>query len=235
MKLAMGFVASLRRRLACERGFTLVEMLVVSMILVIILIAVSNVGDVGRTVAVRDTGLALAVSESQPGLDRMVRELRQAVAINPLAATPTSGRCSTSNNCVDFNVMGRTPMDASGRPIAGSVRPVYRIRYDCPAPGSGSTTGCTRYFSSNVSVPATAASPGSPVVARVMNWPTGSTTPIFRYRTTSGVETTNLTAARTIDVSMQVPAKGTRKTGFSHNIVLHDGADLKNIDLQTSP
>ena len=232
INVMMGLFAALRRRLACEAGFTLVELMVSSLVLVVLLIAIANVSDAGQVVATRDGELALAVSESQPGFDRMVRELRQAVALNPSGVG--GGSCSSRTNCIDFNVMQRTPTDASGKPIAGSARSLYRIRYAC-LPGTVIAT-CRRYVSSDVIVPAT--TPGSPVVDRVLNGATTSATPIFRYRTKAGTElagTDSLTLARTVDVSVQVPAKGGRKTGFVHNIVLHDGAHLKNIDLETAP
>jgi len=223
IKTVMGVATSLRRRLACERGFTLIELLVVSLVMVVILIAIANVGDAGQVVAARDGELALAVSESQPGLDRMVRELRQAVAINPTGTG--TGQCGSRANCVDFNMIGRLP-----------ARSPYRVRYAC-LPASGSvTTSCVRYVSSNVTVAATAQD--ARLVERVLNADPASATPVFRYRKKDGSElaaTDPLTAARTIDVSIQVPAKGGRKTGFAHNIVLQDGAHLKNIDVESAP
>jgi Tfp pilus assembly protein PilV len=234
MTVSMELAAILRRRLACERGFTLIEALVSSLVMIILLIAIAKVGDAGQATATRDGELSLAVSESQPGLDRMVRELRQAGAVNPTGAG--TGRCASRANCVDFNVMGRTPTDAAGKPIAGQPRPVYRVRYDCAATGGATSTSCRRYVSTDVAVPATA--PGSPVVARVLNGDSASSTPIFRYRTKTGVELAAadpLTAARKIDVSIQVPAKGARKTGLAYNIVLQDGARLNNLDLETAP
>jgi Tfp pilus assembly protein PilV len=232
--IVMELAATLRRRLACERGFTLIEALVASLVMVILLIAIAKVGDAGQATATRDGELALAVSESQPGLDRMVRELRQAVAVNATASA--TGRCAARANCVDFNVMGRTPTDASGKPIAGASRSLYRIRYECAATGGATVASCRRYLSPDVTVPATAQ--GSPVVERVLNWNPASSTPIFRYRTKTGAElaaTDPLTAAKTVDVAIQVPAKGTRKTGLAYNIVLQDGAHLKNLDLETTP
>lgn len=206
-----------------ERGFLLVEQLVVIGMMVVVLMAIATAADTGRVVSSRDTELALAVSESQPGLDRMVRELRQAVAINPTGTG--TGQCVARANCVDFNIIGPPP-----------TRSPYRVRLACLPLAGSATTSCVRYVSASFSIAATAQS--ALLVERVLNFDPAAATPVFRYRKKDGSELAageSLALARTVDVSIQVPAKGNRKTGFAHNIVLHDGAQLKNIDIEAAP
>ena len=206
-----------------ERGFSLVESLVVMVLMVVVLMAITTAADTGQVVASRDTELALAVSESQPGLDRMVRELRQAVAINPTGAG--AGQCVARANCVDFNMIGPPP-----------TRSPYRVRLACLPQGGVATTSCVRYVSSSFSIAPTVQT--DTLVERVLNSDPAAVTPIFRYRKKDRSELAaadSLALARTMDVSIQVPSKGDRKTGFQHSIVLHDGAQLKNIDVESAP
>jgi competence protein ComGC len=73
-----GVRAAIVRRLAQDAGFTLVEVLVVAMTLSFVLIALLSLSDTTQKLAPKDQERAHVLRESQVGLHRMTRELRQA-------------------------------------------------------------------------------------------------------------------------------------------------------------
>lgn len=68
-------------RLKHEDGFSLVELLVASTMLVVIMLATFSMLEASTGQAGRETERASAIGEAQTGLDRMVRELRHARSI----------------------------------------------------------------------------------------------------------------------------------------------------------
>src|SRR3712207_5951738 len=106
-----------------ERGFTLIEQLVVAIGLVFIVSAIAGMTEVAERMAPQDNARNHTVREAQTGIDRMTRELRHA---DQLTVTGT--------NLVDARVQMR------GRPVA------YNVRYDCRGlmPGSASLRRCVR-------------------------------------------------------------------------------------------
>ena len=68
----------LRRRAADERGFSLIELLMVFLVLSVILGAVLGVLDATHKAAPRDQERGDVIRETQAGMERMTRELRHA-------------------------------------------------------------------------------------------------------------------------------------------------------------
>lgn len=104
-----------------ERGFSLIELLVAMTVLATVMLATLAVLDSSSRMARSDTDRASAIQEAQVGLDRMVRELRHARAVN-----------SASPQVLDVMVLQR-----------GVAR---RVVFDCSV-AHPSTTGqrrCTR-------------------------------------------------------------------------------------------
>lgn len=64
-----------------EDGFTLIELLITASILSVVLLAILALLDVSARIAPQDQERAHAIQESQAGLYRMTRELRQAHAV----------------------------------------------------------------------------------------------------------------------------------------------------------
>jgi prepilin-type N-terminal cleavage/methylation domain-containing protein len=107
-------------RLRDEHGFSLIELLVAMSIFMVAIGASFTLVDAGSRAAPREESRADAVKTAQVQLDRMSRELRQAVRIT-----------SSSYNFVDFSVV-----------VAGQTR---RVLYDCRGPGTNpSTRSCKR-------------------------------------------------------------------------------------------
>ena len=104
-----------------QRGFTLIEQLVVLACMSFIVAAIVGVMEVAERVVPQDTERAHQVRTAQTGLDRMSRELRHAYSL-----TVTGG------NVVDANVAFRNR--------------TYSVKYDCSGLMPGSTTArrCVR-------------------------------------------------------------------------------------------
>ena len=69
-----------------ERGFSLIELLVGMLILVLLMLATFSVLDDSTKVALRDNERTSAIREAQVGLDRMIRELRHTRLVNSATA-----------------------------------------------------------------------------------------------------------------------------------------------------
>jgi len=103
----------LRRRLERvrreERGITLIEVLITAVILNVVLFAILGLLDVSARAVPKDMERAAAIQESQTGLYRMTRELRQAHEI-----------VSGGTHAITVNVF-----------VAGAPT---QVTYDCAAP-----------------------------------------------------------------------------------------------------
>lgn len=104
-----------------QRGFTLIEQLVVAGGLAVILSAILGLVEVSERLAPQTIERGRAVRDAQVGLDRMVRELRH-----------TQGNVVASGGSVAADVVLR------GR--------AYRVTYDCSGlmPGSTTLRACVR-------------------------------------------------------------------------------------------
>jgi type II secretory pathway pseudopilin PulG len=137
-----------------ERGFALVELLFVSVLMVVVLCAVLTSLASVTSVENRDRQRALAIQDGQVGLSRMVREIRQAYSV--LATTP---------NSVDFLVT------LNGQQL--------RVFYACDVPQPGTSYNeCVR-LQTTVGGVLPALSGGAAVVLRVMNGSLAN--PVFSF------------------------------------------------------
>jgi Tfp pilus assembly protein PilX len=91
-----------------DRGFTLVELMVVSVMLIVILGAIAGLATTAERMAPTDNEGSLQLREAQTGLDGMVRELRAAHAVT-----------AVSDYVIEADVVQRRTGAAS------------RVRYDC--------------------------------------------------------------------------------------------------------
>jgi len=106
--------------LRCERGMSLVELLVVIPMMAIVVLSIYALNNVGVK-AQRDSASRVSTLQRQEnGLERMTREMRQAVAFTPV-----------SSQVIDA--------ETYVRPTSGGTSVQKRVRYDC---GNGS---CKRY------------------------------------------------------------------------------------------
>lgn len=109
------------RRLRDESGVTLIELLMTMVILTVVLGMGFSLFSTGEAQAPREQSRTSAIKNAQVQLDRMTRELRQAIRMN-----------GSSYNYVDFDVS-----------IGGTTR---RVMYDCRvAAADARYRTCTRY------------------------------------------------------------------------------------------
>jgi type II secretory pathway pseudopilin PulG len=87
-----------RARLACERGFTIVETLVVAALLIVVLTAVASISESTRGNANADQKRTDTLDRANAGLGRMVADLRQACYLIPPASAAVTGTfCRTTS------------------------------------------------------------------------------------------------------------------------------------------
>jgi len=143
----------LRRRLERlrreERGITLIELLVTAVILNVVLFAILGLLDMSARAVPKDLARAAAIQESQAGLYRMTRELRQAhkivsksthaLTVNVLvggAPTQVTYDCTAPHPSVSSyrrctrQVGAAAPVLVIDRVVNGSARPVFVFEYD---------------------------------------------------------------------------------------------------------
>jgi type II secretory pathway pseudopilin PulG len=160
-------VASKRRSIparlrADEAGFTLVELLVASSILIVILGAVLALLQTSTRVEARDRERTHAIREAQVGVYRMTRELRQAYSI-----TSSSGY-SIQAHIFEQGSDHHVTYDCTGTSSAG---PPYGqcVRFETGASGQG---------------------PASVVIDRLFNNEGSGRPPVFSFTTNGSGETT---------------------------------------------
>jgi len=105
--------------LGAQQGFTLVELLVGMVVVMVVMLATFSVLDDSTRMAGHDNERALAIREGQVGIDRLVRELRHARAVHAATA-----------QVLDVTVQRR-----------GAVT---RVVFRCDAAVSAGVRACTR-------------------------------------------------------------------------------------------
>jgi type II secretory pathway pseudopilin PulG len=192
-------VESLRERLRDVAGFTLIETLVTAVAAVVVLSATFALLESGQQVQARDSEWAVALQEDRAGLARMMRDIRQATEI----LEPTTGAASSY---ISFLA------------IIGSTK--WKIKYDCSVSQTGTTfTECVRFAAEEgKSFPANGA-------RTVIDVTDGNA--VFSYSPTTRSE------AKLVTAKIELPAKGTLRqagsSGYSHKVVLEDGAFMRNV------
>jgi hypothetical protein len=176
--------------------------MMVASLLVIVLGAILMLGEASQRIAPRETERALVIREAQVGMHRMTRELREAHNV----VTPAAGG---SGAVIDVWVPT----------TAGSQK---RVSYECNVahPTEATYTRCVRYDVSAAGVK----SNGQVVVDRVLNGAVGSTLPVF-VRGSVASQTDEYVKA-----TVEVAARGDRRTGYSSKILLEDGFYMRNLD-----
>jgi hypothetical protein len=110
----------LLRRLRCQRGVGLVELLTVLPMIAVVLLGIYALYDVGAKSQQETNNRVRSLIQQQNGLERISREMRQATSI-----TPVSSQILDAVTWV--------------RPLAGTASVQRRVRYDC------STGTCNRW------------------------------------------------------------------------------------------
>jgi type II secretory pathway pseudopilin PulG len=190
------------RRGKSESGTTLIELLVATLLALVVFGAILATLETSQRVQARDTEWALTMQEGRVGLSRMAREIRQASKIEKAEA-----------GTIEFLA------------TLGSTE--WKIKYECGVaqPGSTEYHECVRKAveKSTGTLPST----GTPVVLDVLN-----PTAVFNYF--KGATSTAITSEMTVvTLKVELPSKGTLKGAgsgvYSHNVVLENGAFMRNL------
>jgi prepilin-type N-terminal cleavage/methylation domain-containing protein len=141
-------IARLRRLVACERGFSLVELLQVTVILAVVIGALMIVFVRAMNAEAEMNQRFRAQQEARVAVDRMRREIHCASAITPAGSSSSitvtlPGQCPTAvGNALttviyDIQLVsaGRYQLRRAGVPVADYVTEQNVFRYDAPATG----------------------------------------------------------------------------------------------------
>lgn len=199
-------LAFVRRRLVDDQsGMTLIELLVAAALLTIVLGATLAPMNTSATIEKRDVAWAEAIRDGQIGLQRMVREVRQAYSVQ-----------GASPNSLDFKVyLGDQDLHI-----------VYQC--DMPYPSSPSNPYASSYHRcvriqaiGNAALPSLAS--GEVVIDRLLNGTNAD--PVFTY-------TPNTISPKFIAAKIKLPARGTLTSpGLSHAMTFEQGLYLRNLNL----
>ena len=193
--------SAVRDRMRGEGGYSLVELLLVTMLLTIVLGAILALLDSTNRTAPKETERAHVIRETQVGLKRMTNELRHAYALN-----------STGPWSIDANVL---------------VRGVNkRVVYDCadPDPVRTAHRRCMRHEVGSGGATTTP----EPVVTRVLlEAPEDGGAPpaIFSFVNKGSQGVVYVTARLAVDAGGDLTVGG-----YQYPIVLDDGFYLRNRD-----
>lgn len=205
----------IRSRLAAasadESGFTVFELLVTMMVMILVMIATLNLLDSSAKQAPKDGERAHSISEAQQSLDGMVRELRQAYRIE-----------GWTSDSVRMDV----------RVLRGGTHVNLTVDYSCGVENPGQ---CVRR-----EAPAGSALPanGQVVVSRLLNYQSGlpASRRVFNFDQSTDRSNPAYAAAIVptyVTVRLEVPAKGERRAagGYRHTVVLDDGFYARNLEI----
>ena len=240
-----------------EAGWTLVELLIVVLLLGVVLTAVLSITDGTQKTATADNERTNTIGDAQVGIARIADDLRHACVIfgaggtgstgyfcrQNFTAAPAASACTRSSDCVDMILDTRTGV---ARPSGATTRGLLRVRINCGTadPASGSQTQCARYAvtCTPASCPSPTALTGVLVRSITNGGAAGSPSNVFVYCTRDTISSAsgapacaaNPAAAGAVQVSLAVARKGARVTGGAGAFLLSEGAELKNINQDTS-
>jgi prepilin-type N-terminal cleavage/methylation domain-containing protein len=197
----------LRRRLAVEDGFTLIEVLIVAAILAAVLTALLTPFEFAQSQTPKEVEYAKSITDASTGLQQMMREIRQAYRVD-----------STTPNSIIFNAI----INSSN----------LEILYECDLPYP-ETTGNThwreyhrcRRVSATTGKALPAPTTGGVVIDRLLNGT--STAPVFTFKDSSG--NVNATNPTYVEAKILVPARGPLNSGLNHAIELKNGTEIPNL------
>jgi prepilin-type N-terminal cleavage/methylation domain-containing protein len=192
-----------------EAGLTLIELTVVMALFAIVLGAVMGPMIFTQKQAPKDITYAQSISDATSGLQRMMREIRNAYKINATDGDPTSG----AGSMIDFSAYLN---DGSGSDQD------YEVRYDCAQPSKTKTGyyACVR-VAAKTGTALPAISTGAVIIDRVKS------PNVFTFDGVNG--TPDLIYPSYIQANVQVPAGGSLYNGLKHLITLNNGTALPNL------
>jgi Tfp pilus assembly protein PilW len=228
-----------RARLAGDRGFALLELLVAMSFALIVLTATLAIFTTSQKDEQGIFGKADAVQLANAGLREMDQDLRQAYEINFPVSSTTSNGCTASSGKQPCNIV-----DVLARLTStGYTYTDYEVRYDCTVASTTITsdTSCWRYLcSASAATLATSsclASSSNLLSSReIIDDVSNGSTPVFSLcytaTSTSGAACAAGGTATSATVTIDTPAAGKLSTaagGDRAAIVLSDGIFMPDL------
>jgi prepilin-type N-terminal cleavage/methylation domain-containing protein len=159
------FATAVRRLCACQRGFTLIETMLVAATLSIIIVAILSLSDTSQKLVPRDQERAFVIREAQVGLHKMTRELRQASQV--ISTSPRSMEVTVRGQQVRYTCEAPHPTKSAWRrcvrtAMSGSTPGAQSVVVDRVLNGTGTVfsyttdeqTGQITYVAVKLEVPA---------------------------------------------------------------------------------
>ena len=194
-----------------ESGFSLAEVLAAMMIFAVLLGATVTFLNTAEITSSKDTETANATQEAQTGLDRMVRDLRQASSV--VIADPNTLDVTVGDKEIRYQCGVADPTDSRYRRCVRSAGAVGAV-----PPGTG----------------------GEVVVARLLNGTAERPVFTYTYPPAAETDADDEAADPAdpdpapqptyVTMALAVPAAGERKGGYKHEVVLDTGFYLRNVD-----
>jgi type II secretory pathway pseudopilin PulG len=111
-----------RAHLRSERGFTLVETLIVASLMIVVLLAIASISDSTKTVANADQRRSDTLTFASAGLNRITDDLRQACYLIPPATATTTGTfCRTPQTTIAASTSTGTRTTTPNGPTVGGA------------------------------------------------------------------------------------------------------------------
>ena len=193
-----------------ESGFTLAEVLAAMTIFAVLLGATVMFLTTAEVNSSRDTETANAAQEAQTGLDRMVRELRQASSV--VVADPNTLDVIVGDKQIRYQCGVEDPADSRYRRCLRSAGAVGAL----PA-GTGGEVVVARLLNGTAARPVFTYTDPPPAETDVDDEAADPADPDPAPQPTY------------VTMALAVPAAGERKAGYKHEVVLDTGFYLRNI------
>ena len=198
-----------------DAGYTLIEMLIVAALLLVVVSGTMSLYTLTAKDESRTAEWTLALQQGRVGMERMIRDLRQADSVISPSGTSAGGGTGLTANYVDFNITYGSP-------------PAVQVAYECDVASSvtpykkcarwqGATTATAPYGSGNA-----AWSTSTATIPEIE-----STGHVFTF--TYPDSSTN-TGPYFIGATILIPSRGTLNASpnLGHDANLTDGAFLNN-------
>jgi Tfp pilus assembly protein PilW len=234
MPLKKSNITRIKLRLRDERGVTLVELLVTTLMMLVVMTAIFGLLNSASQVGYGDVDRSAALEQQTVAFRKMINEIRQAYQINC-----PSGGCSTnaSSNYIDF--------DERITDGTNSAQADRRVSYVCNAVPSASSDGpyeCVRFETAATDTADSVPIGGSGTCAACSGYPGGTSGTIYILRVVNTNVFSNLTngtspsgATRWISgkATIYTPGAGslsTKVSQYSHDIILQQYFNMQQLE-----
>jgi Tfp pilus assembly protein PilW len=216
---SMAIVRGRRDRARDHDGFTIVEVLIASVLALVVVVAPLTFLITSLKTQNAISSRAFAARQGQNGLEQLTRDLREAISTDTTGASysVTVTNPTTSTTAISFEIPG----GATGATGAYGIVPdaSEAVTWTCPSTGASSAGSCTRTIGSYSRVEITG-------VNSATFTPTGSTGATMSLPATNP---TYINVALSLQVTSQLDHAQTHVAqGVQNPVLVQGGIDLRN-------